>query len=283
MKTNISWNGVGRFWNLHTLWAKILTYICRWFCFLLTHFSGFALDAARGLLCQTRACGCYKCVIYDGPMWLWLLGQTSSGLKRSTCSYSKFEVQKVYYPFIVYTFTQQTWHFWTPDWQPLAASTVLREYYVLFFCFCFFNGVVLLPVRTSVVSVVHQGRGSEVGWKCSGDQQPGEKVLQDIKERRKQEQQLQKIQQQLEILGRSPETSVSPEQILSFTQKHTQSSRVITAECTLFANTGSDPGVFNLQHQKSNSSYFMTKSNSSRNILTVYVKSIMQCGKFQIL
>ncbi|XP_016893885.1 fibrous sheath-interacting protein 1 isoform X2 [Cynoglossus semilaevis] len=52
-----------------------------------------------------------------------------------------------------------------------------------------------------------QGRGSEVGWKCSGDQQPGEKVLQDIKERRKQEQQLQKIQQQLEILGRSPETS----------------------------------------------------------------------------
>lgn len=135
MKTNISWNGIGRFWNLHTLWAKILTYICRWFCFLLTHFSGFALDAARGLLCQTRACGCYKCVIYDGPMWLWLLGQTSSGLKRSTCSYSKFEVQKVYYPFIVYTFTQQTWHFLIPDWQPLAASTVLREYYVFFFVF----------------------------------------------------------------------------------------------------------------------------------------------------
>ncbi|XP_056249814.1 fibrous sheath-interacting protein 1 isoform X1 [Seriola aureovittata] len=50
-----------------------------------------------------------------------------------------------------------------------------------------------------------QGRGSEVGWKCAGDPQPEEKVLQDIKERRGQERQLQQIQQQLEILGHSQE------------------------------------------------------------------------------
>ncbi|XP_071057775.1 fibrous sheath-interacting protein 1 [Pseudochaenichthys georgianus] len=46
-----------------------------------------------------------------------------------------------------------------------------------------------------------QGHGSEVGWKCDGDPQPGEKALQDIKERRGQERRLQEIQQQLEILG----------------------------------------------------------------------------------
>ncbi|XP_058471817.1 fibrous sheath-interacting protein 1 isoform X3 [Solea solea] len=50
-----------------------------------------------------------------------------------------------------------------------------------------------------------QGHGSEVGWKCDGDPQPGEKVLQDRKERRRQERRLQEIQQQLEILGQSPE------------------------------------------------------------------------------
>ncbi|XP_056249817.1 fibrous sheath-interacting protein 1 isoform X4 [Seriola aureovittata] len=50
-----------------------------------------------------------------------------------------------------------------------------------------------------------EGRGSEVGWKCAGDPQPEEKVLQDIKERRGQERQLQQIQQQLEILGHSQE------------------------------------------------------------------------------
>nr|XP_043903449.1 fibrous sheath-interacting protein 1 isoform X2 [Solea senegalensis] len=50
-----------------------------------------------------------------------------------------------------------------------------------------------------------QGHGSEVGWKCDGDPQPGEKVLQERKERRRQERRLQDIQQQLEILGQSPE------------------------------------------------------------------------------
>uniref|UniRef100_A0A8P4KU81 Fibrous sheath-interacting protein 1 n=1 Tax=Dicentrarchus labrax TaxID=13489 RepID=A0A8P4KU81_DICLA len=65
-----------------------------------------------------------------------------------------------------------------------------------------------------------EGHSSEVGWKCDGDPQPGEKVLQDIKERRGQERRLQEIQQQLEILGQGQEmTNESPdlteEQLLS--------------------------------------------------------------------
>ncbi|XP_061599284.1 fibrous sheath-interacting protein 1 [Cololabis saira] len=47
---------------------------------------------------------------------------------------------------------------------------------------------------------LYLGLGSKVGWKCDGDRQPGETVLQDIKERREQELRLQEIQQQLEIL-----------------------------------------------------------------------------------
>ncbi|KAL3049073.1 hypothetical protein OYC64_008533 [Pagothenia borchgrevinki] len=59
-----------------------------------------------------------------------------------------------------------------------------------------------------------QGRGSEVGWKCDGDPQPGEKALQDIKERRGQERRLQEIQQQLEILGQGQHlTNESPDLI----------------------------------------------------------------------
>nr|XP_020469585.1 fibrous sheath-interacting protein 1 isoform X2 [Monopterus albus] len=50
-----------------------------------------------------------------------------------------------------------------------------------------------------------QGYGSDVAWKCYGDPQPGEKVLQDIKERREQERRLQEIQQQLEILSQGQE------------------------------------------------------------------------------
>lgn len=59
------------------------------------------------------------------------------------------------------------------------------------------------------MSVVHQVLGSEVGWKCDRDRQPGEKVLQDIKERREQERRLREIQQQLELLGLSQEMTVS--------------------------------------------------------------------------
>ncbi|XP_069574810.1 fibrous sheath-interacting protein 1 isoform X2 [Brachyistius frenatus] len=57
-----------------------------------------------------------------------------------------------------------------------------------------------------------QGPGSEDGWKCDGDVQPGEKVLQDIKERRGQERRLQEIQQQLETLVQGHEMTIeSPE------------------------------------------------------------------------
>uniref|UniRef100_UPI0037E88739 fibrous sheath-interacting protein 1 n=1 Tax=Semicossyphus pulcher TaxID=241346 RepID=UPI0037E88739 len=52
------------------------------------------------------------------------------------------------------------------------------------------------------------GRGSEVGWTSDGDRQPGEKVLQDIKERRGQEQRLQEIQQQLELLSLGQEWTI---------------------------------------------------------------------------
>ncbi|KAM6912274.1 LOW QUALITY PROTEIN: fibrous sheath-interacting protein 1 [Xenentodon cancila] len=51
---------------------------------------------------------------------------------------------------------------------------------------------------------------SQVGWKCDGERQPGEKVLQDIKERREQELRLQEIQQQLEILDCSQEMINEP-------------------------------------------------------------------------
>ncbi|XP_035529604.1 fibrous sheath-interacting protein 1 [Morone saxatilis] len=78
-----------------------------------------------------------------------------------------------------------------------------------------------LSVQSSYTNLsMSQGHGSEVGWKCDGDPQPGEKVLQDIKERRGQERRLQEIQQQLEILGQGQEmTNESPdlteEQLLS--------------------------------------------------------------------
>ncbi|AWP16627.1 putative fibrous sheath-interacting protein 1 [Scophthalmus maximus] len=70
-----------------------------------------------------------------------------------------------------------------------------------------------VSVQSSYTNLsVSQVHGSEVGWKCDGDRQPGEKVLQDRKERRGLERRLQEIQQQLEILGQSPEmTDESPE------------------------------------------------------------------------
>lgn len=77
----------------------------------------------------------------------------------------------------------------------------------------------LFPVRT-VMSVVYQGHGSEVSWKCDGDPQPGEKVLLDIKVRRGLEWRLQEIQQQLEILGQSHEMTVSSKQLHDTQQTH---------------------------------------------------------------
>ncbi|GAA6213715.1 fibrous sheath-interacting protein 1 isoform X9 [Lates japonicus] len=70
-----------------------------------------------------------------------------------------------------------------------------------------------LSVQSSYTNLnVPQGHGSEVGWMCDGDPRPGEKVLQDIRERRGQERRLQEIQEQLEILGQSQEmTNESPD------------------------------------------------------------------------
>ncbi|XP_074516394.1 fibrous sheath-interacting protein 1 isoform X7 [Sebastes fasciatus] len=78
-----------------------------------------------------------------------------------------------------------------------------------------------LSVQSSYTHLsMAQGRGSEVSWKWDEDPQPGEKVLQDIKERRGQERRLQEIQQQLETLDQGQEmTNESPdlteEQLLS--------------------------------------------------------------------
>ncbi|XP_008397608.1 fibrous sheath-interacting protein 1 isoform X3 [Poecilia reticulata] len=60
-----------------------------------------------------------------------------------------------------------------------------------------------VPVKYMEVMVGtwQKGLGSKVGWKQDWDRQPGEKVLQDIKERRELETRLQEIQRQLEILG----------------------------------------------------------------------------------
>ncbi|XP_037652502.1 fibrous sheath-interacting protein 1 isoform X6 [Sebastes umbrosus] len=66
-----------------------------------------------------------------------------------------------------------------------------------------------LSVQSSYTHLsMAQGRGSEVSWKWDGDPQPGEKVLQDIKERRGQERRLQEIQQQLETLGQGQEMTM---------------------------------------------------------------------------
>ncbi|XP_026212383.1 fibrous sheath-interacting protein 1 isoform X2 [Anabas testudineus] len=57
---------------------------------------------------------------------------------------------------------------------------------------------------------ISRGHGSNVAWKYDWDAQPGEKALQDIKERRGQERRLQEIQQQLEILGQGQEMTNEP-------------------------------------------------------------------------
>ncbi|XP_029900772.1 fibrous sheath-interacting protein 1 [Myripristis murdjan] len=50
-----------------------------------------------------------------------------------------------------------------------------------------------------------QGYGSEASWELDGDPQPGEKVLQDVRERQEQERRLQEIEQQLETLDQGHE------------------------------------------------------------------------------
>lgn len=59
------------------------------------------------------------------------------------------------------------------------------------------------------MSVVYQEPASDIDLRHDGDPQPGEKVLQDIKERRTQEKQLLEIQRQLDLLGQDQEMTVS--------------------------------------------------------------------------
>ncbi|XP_074516392.1 fibrous sheath-interacting protein 1 isoform X6 [Sebastes fasciatus] len=74
-----------------------------------------------------------------------------------------------------------------------------------------------LSVQSSYTHLsMAQGRGSEVSWKWDEDPQPGEKVLQDIKERRGQERRLQEIQQQLETLDQGQEMT---EPLQSYNQR----------------------------------------------------------------
>ncbi|XP_061157719.1 fibrous sheath-interacting protein 1 isoform X2 [Syngnathus typhle] len=56
-------------------------------------------------------------------------------------------------------------------------------------------------------------RVSDTGVKHDGDIQPGEKVLQDTKERRMQEKQLLEIQRQLDLLGQDQEMTSEPERL----------------------------------------------------------------------
>ncbi|XP_034051499.1 fibrous sheath-interacting protein 1 [Thalassophryne amazonica] len=66
-----------------------------------------------------------------------------------------------------------------------------------------------LTVQSSFTSL-NMFQGIKVGWRCDGDTQPGEKVLQDIRERRGQERRLKEIQQQLEILGQVQDVTNDP-------------------------------------------------------------------------
>ncbi|KAM4625897.1 fibrous sheath-interacting protein 1 [Polymixia lowei] len=81
-----------------------------------------------------------------------------------------------------------------------------------------------------------QARGLEAGWEPVGDLQPGEQVLQDVREKRGQERRLQEIQQQLEILGQGHEiTCESPR--LAEEQLHS-----LLDECELSQSWSRGPG-----------------------------------------
>lgn len=74
------------------------------------------------------------------------------------------------------------------------------------------------------MSVAHQDSGPEAGSSSDGDLQPGEKVLQDIKEWNGLERRLQEIQQQLESLSWSQELTVSSKRLHSLARKASESS-----------------------------------------------------------
>ncbi|XP_054653335.1 fibrous sheath-interacting protein 1 isoform X3 [Dunckerocampus dactyliophorus] len=84
-----------------------------------------------------------------------------------------------------------------------------------------FQPVVELPSpQSSSYTLLNEECGSDIGPKRDCDAQPGEKVLQDIKERRTHEMQLQEIQRQLDLLGQDQEMTseseaLSEQQLLS--------------------------------------------------------------------
>ncbi|XP_077414744.1 fibrous sheath-interacting protein 1 isoform X2 [Vanacampus margaritifer] len=82
-----------------------------------------------------------------------------------------------------------------------------------------FRPAVELPSLQSFYTLLKEGRAADIDLSRDGDPQPGEKVLQDIKERRTQEKQLLEIQRQLDLLGQDQEMtnepgSLSEEQLL---------------------------------------------------------------------
>lgn len=70
--------------------------------------------------------------------------------------------------------------------------------------------------------VAHQDSRPEAGSSSDGDLQPGEKVLQDIKDWNGLERRLQEIQQQLETLSWSQELTVSSKRLCSLPHNPSQ-------------------------------------------------------------
>ncbi|XP_049595445.1 fibrous sheath-interacting protein 1 [Syngnathus scovelli] len=78
---------------------------------------------------------------------------------------------------------------------------------------CHFQPAVTPPSMQICYTLSDEERVSDTGLKHDGDIQPGEKVLQDIKERRMQEKQLLEIQRQLDLLGQDQEMTSEPERL----------------------------------------------------------------------
>lgn len=77
------------------------------------------------------------------------------------------------------------------------------------------------------MSVAHQDSSAEADSSSDGDLQPGEKVLQDIKEWKGLERRLQEIQQQLETLSWSQELTVSSKRLCLLAHNPSQKNHII--------------------------------------------------------
>ncbi|XP_019725741.1 fibrous sheath-interacting protein 1 [Hippocampus comes] len=76
-----------------------------------------------------------------------------------------------------------------------------------------FQPAIELPSLQRSYALLKEERASDIDLRHDGDPQPGEKVLQDIKERRTQEKQLLEIQRQLDLLGQDQEMTSEPESL----------------------------------------------------------------------